>query len=103
MAKKGMHCPNTDGDIVGKSPPLNALDGVACFLFLVFLAVEAIADKQQYNFQTKKKEWMARSRAKAQNAAHQVYADGFCQSGLFSIVRKREFMQHVSISYMSSS
>ena len=107
MAKKGMHCPNTTGNIVGKSPPLNALDGVACLLFLMFLAVEAIADKQQYNFQTKKREWMARSRAKDADKNYNIshishteeYEDGFCQSGLFSVVRKREYM----LSYVSFS
>lgn len=66
---------------------LNAIDGVATFLFLFALVIESIADNQQYRFQNKKHALMS--------------TDGFCQSGLFAIVRKPNYAaeQLIWISY----
>ncbi|KAL7452970.1 hypothetical protein ACHAWC_004671 [Mediolabrus comicus] len=66
---------------------LNAIDGVATFLFLFALVIESIADNQQYRFQNKKHTLMT--------------TEGFYQGGLFSIVRKPNYAaeQLIWISY----
>ena len=60
-------------------------DIVLAGLFLFFLAIETVADNQQYEFQTEK------NRRKNNGVAMGTYADGFCQSGLFAIVRKPNY------------
>jgi len=112
MAMKGVHCRIGEGGdgvtIVGAPPPLNILDGVACFLFVVFLTMEAIADNQQYSFQNKKREWKSRVGTEGGGFASAIksisshttfkeYTDGYCQSGLFAIVRKPAYAAEQSI------
>lgn len=66
--------------------PLNVYDLVATILFLSCVAIEGIADNQQQAFQLKK--------YKLRNDAAPLegeYKDGFCQSGLFSVVRKPNY------------
>ncbi|KAL9179468.1 hypothetical protein ACHAXT_008758 [Thalassiosira profunda] len=104
-AVKGMHCPS-EGDPAGAPPPLNILDGVACSLVLLFLAIEAVADKQQYTFQSKKREWNALAsggtfanavKGATSQSSHKEFADGFYQSGLFAIVRKPNYAAEQAI------
>jgi len=68
--------------------PLNifGLDGLATVLMITFIVIELIADNQQYKFQTEK---YRQINAGVEREAD--YADGFCQSGLFAIVRKPNY------------
>jgi len=68
------------------------LDGIATILFLFFVGIEAIADKQQYTFQTEK---YRKIHAKEELTGE--YADGFCQSGLFGVLRKPNYAAEQSI------
>jgi len=61
-------------------------DFLTAVLFLAFVLIEAIADKQQYAFQTEKYR-----RKTAGEPLMGEYADGFKQTGLFSIVRKPNY------------
>lgn len=74
------------------SSELNVLDFTAAFLVLFFVVVESIADNQQYKFQTEKYR-----KINAKEPLTREYADGFCQSGLFSIVRKPNYAAEQSI------
>lgn len=68
------------------------LDGIATILFVLGLVVETVADNQQYRFQTEK------YRQIRENVPREgEYADGFCQSGLFAIVRKPNYAAEQSI------
>jgi len=72
------------------------LDGLATLLVIFFIAIETIADNQQYTFQTEK--------YRQKNAGVEMkgdYKDGFCQSGLFAYVRKPNYTaeQCIWISY----
>lgn len=82
--------------------PLNILDGIAAFLFVSAIVIEAVADNQQYIFQTRKYEWKATLQQPEGSFANAVrsiiskstekeFTDGFCQSGLFAIVRKPNY------------
>lgn len=68
------------------SSPLNAYDLIAVNLFLMMVFVESIADNQQYAFQTEKHRLMSEKKLLVGD-----YADGFCKSGLFSILRKPNY------------
>ena len=98
MAMKGIHCrTGEEGDIQGISPPLNVIDGIACFLFLAFLRLEAMADNLQYNFQTEKKKWKLITEKEDSDFATLVksltsysshlneYKNGFCKFMMFMI------------------
>lgn len=67
-------------------------DILTAILFLVFVVIEAITDRQQYDFQTEK--------YRRKNSGEPLtgeYADGFKQSGLFSIVRKPNYAAEQAI------
>jgi steroid 5-alpha reductase family enzyme len=49
---------NTASGRLTEQQPLNELDLVVAGLFLVFFLFEAIADEQQWIFQTKKHDWL---------------------------------------------
>lgn len=68
--------------------PLNLLgmDGLAAVLFVLSVAVETVADNQQYAFQTEKYRRIDRGEVLTGE-----YADGFCQSGLFALLRKPNY------------
>ena len=66
--------------------PLNVIDGFATTLFLLCVLTESIADNQQWAFQTEK-----RRRLSNGDDLDGDYACGFCQSGLFSVVRKPNY------------
>jgi steroid 5-alpha reductase family enzyme len=72
-----------------------ALNVMDAFLFIVILSliiVESLADNQQYIFQTEKYRQI-----NAGEELHGKYKDGFCQSGLFAIVRKPNYAAEQSI------
>jgi steroid 5-alpha reductase family enzyme len=86
-----MVAPSVVAHIVATSPncvdaPLNFYDFAATILVLLCVVTEGIADNQQYAFQTKK--YNLRNAGKPLEGD---YADGFNQSGLFSIVRKPNY------------
>jgi steroid 5-alpha reductase family enzyme len=82
----------TDPACVGNAAPLNLIDVLATILFMFFVVVESIADNQQLTFQTEKYRQI--------NAGQELkgeYKDGFCQSGLYSILRKPNYAAEQSI------
>lgn len=67
--------------------PLNAMDFMVAAVILFFIGVETLADNQQYTFQTEKyRQIDAGIQLKGE------YKDGFCQSGLFAILRKPNYI-----------
>ncbi|KAL7437253.1 hypothetical protein ACHAXM_005539 [Skeletonema potamos] len=93
MALKRTHCENDEG-LQASSSSLNALDGISTIIFLFALSIESMADNQQYQFQNKKAQRSAMAESKD-------LVEGFCQSGLFAIVRKPNYAaeQLIWISY----
>jgi steroid 5-alpha reductase family enzyme len=65
---------------------LNIWDAMATLLFLGFWMLEAIADNQQYAFQTEKYR-----RKKAGEPLENDFAHGYCQSGVYSYMRKPNY------------
>jgi steroid 5-alpha reductase family enzyme len=61
-------------------------------VFLAFVVIEAVADRQQYTFQTEKYR-----RKKHDEILTGEYADGFKQSGLFAVVRKPNYAAEQAI------
>jgi steroid 5-alpha reductase family enzyme len=72
--------------------PLHALDVVFALLFLGLLAVETVADQQQYEFQTEKH----RRRAAGEPLTGD-YARGFRTTGLFARARRPNFAAEQAI------
>lgn len=62
--------------------PLNAIDGLAATLFLLFLAGETIADEQQWRFHRRKQSALAREKEPESD---------FCRVGLFRFSRHPNF------------
>jgi len=85
-----MASPVASSDVALK---LNWMDGVASAIMLSFILIEAMADNQQYAFQTRKRDMQLSNRQPSEGE----YADGFCQSGLFSIVRKPNYAAEQAI------
>jgi steroid 5-alpha reductase family enzyme len=71
--------------------PLNFIDLVLALLFVVFVALEFIADQQQYDFQTEK----YRRINNGENLGE--YSHGFVNKGLWSIVRHPNYAMEQSI------
>ena len=67
---------------VGKDQPLGLFDYILAALFIGFVAIETIADQQQWNFQNEKK----RLKDSGQPLTGE-YADGFVRSGLWKFMR----------------
>ena len=88
----------TDPSCSMHAKPLNmfGLDGVATIMVITFIIIESIADNQQYAFQTEKYRQIENGLERKGE-----FADGFCQSGLFSVVRKPNYAseQMIWISY----
>ncbi len=82
-----------DGELTSSSSPLNIYDYVATFMVLALVVVESIADNQQYAFQTEK----YRRRTAGETLDEGDYANGFNQSGLFSVVRKPNYAAEQAI------
>ena len=113
MAMKRTHCENEQGNT------LNAIDKIAALIFLFALCIESMADDQQLQFQNRKRSNVifmnalsavsgagglasATKKIAAQTAENNKdVMDGFCQSGLFAIVRKPNYAveQLIWISY----
>lgn len=68
------------------SSSLNALDLVACLLYLGFVFLESVADDQQQKFQKEK-----HRRKAVGETLDGDYLQGFNRSGLFSILRKPNY------------
>jgi steroid 5-alpha reductase family enzyme len=73
------------------NPALNTIDYLLATLMILAVAVEFIADQQQYNFQTEK-----HRRIKAGEALG-AYEKGFVSSGLWGIVRHPNYAMEQSI------
>ena len=89
--------PSIVAHIVATSPacqavPIQAGDWIAAGLILVFVVIESVADNQQYAFQMKKLQLRKEGKKLTGD-----FADGFCQHGLFSIVRKPNYAAEQSI------
>jgi steroid 5-alpha reductase family enzyme len=72
--------------------PLRALDLALALLFLGLLAVETVADQQQYEFHTEKQ----RRRAAGEPLTGD-YARGFRTTGLFALARRPNFAAEQAI------
>lgn len=66
--------------------PFNGIDWIIAGLILFFVIIETLADNQQYAFQTEKYR-----RINSGIELEGEYKDGFCQSGLFAILRKPNY------------
>lgn len=76
----------------GKGSPLNAVDYLAAGLFLALVAMETVADQQQFNFQTEKYRRIA-----AKVPLTDGYARGFCDTGLWSKLRHPNYAAEQAI------
>lgn len=76
----------------GAEVPLNALDYFASGLMLSFIAIEFIADKQQYDYQTEKYR-----RINAGEKLEGDYAKGFVSKGLWAMVRHPNYAAEQSV------
>ena len=72
--------------------PLHAPDVVLALLFLVLLAIETVADQQQYEFQTEK-----HRRREAGEPLTGDFARGFRTTGLFALARRPNFAAEQAI------
>ncbi len=72
--------------------PLGAADAVLAVVFLALLAVETVADRQQWDFQTEKKRRQA-----AGGDIPEPWASGFVQSGLWARSRHPNYFAEQSI------
>ncbi|NUO00923.1 MAG: DUF1295 domain-containing protein [Saprospiraceae bacterium] len=66
----------------GEATEIGFFDGFLTVVFLALLAIETLADQQQYNFQTEKYR-----RIREGLPLEGDYADGFCKTGLWARVR----------------
>ena len=117
MAMKRTQCDDDKG--VETSSSLNAIDRIAALIFLFALCIESTADNQQLRFQNRKRANVVfmhslhsvsgtgnfasamKSIAAKATENNKELIDGFCQSGLFAIVRKPNYAaeQLIWISY----
>ena len=89
-----MKAVNCDGES-GEAPPLNWVDGLASTMLLFFVYIEARADNEQLDFQTRKQKWKEDKNASRRD--EKEFVDGFNQSGLFALVRKPNYAAEQSI------
>jgi steroid 5-alpha reductase family enzyme len=76
----------------GQARALGLLDVVAAVLMLGFIALETVADQQQWNFQREK-----RRRRQAGEPLTGDYAQGFCATGLWARVRHPNYAAEQAI------
>ena len=76
---------------VGDNSPLNWIDYLLSFLFVLFVLFEFIADNQQYVFQTEKHRRMKEGEALGD------YEKGFIDTGLWGIVRHPNYAMEQAI------
>jgi steroid 5-alpha reductase family enzyme len=72
---------------------LHTGDVLVTIAIVSLIVIESIADNQQYAFQTEK----YRLRSAGGKSLTGNYADGFCQSGLYSILRKPNYAAEQAI------
>lgn len=77
---------------IGGDQPLNWIDYLAAALVVFFVAIEFVADQQQYDFQTEK-----HRRIKAGEPLDGKYAKGFVGEGLWGMVRHPNYMAEQAI------
>ena len=83
---------------------INWLDWALVGAFLVFFAIEALADEQQWHFQTRKYAWLAEKRDQSLRAKS-AYGDeevdsfrrGFCCTGLFAYSRHPNYLGEITM------
>jgi steroid 5-alpha reductase family enzyme len=71
--------------------PLNYLDWILAFVYIICVAIEFIADQQQFNFQTEKHRRIKNGEPLGE------YKDGFVSKGLWSIVRHPNYTMEQTI------
>lgn len=71
--------------------PLNYLDWILAFVYTICVAIEFIADQQQYDFQTEKYRRIKNGEPLGE------YADGFVSKGLWAIVRHPNYTMEQTI------
>jgi steroid 5-alpha reductase family enzyme len=76
----------------GADTPLNLLDYTAAALMLGFLIIETVADQQQWTFQREKYRFI-----NAGQPLPEAYAKGFCDTGLWGIVRHPNYAAEQAI------
>ncbi len=76
---------------VGDNSPLNWIDYLLSFLFVLFVLLEFVADNQQYVFQTEKHRRMKEGEALGD------YEKGFIDTGLWGIVRHPNYAMEQAI------
>lgn len=80
----------------------NTLDIVMTILFFFFYSIEAVADEQQWNFQTKKYEWLAEQKSgvvksKFTNEQIEDFKRGFLVKGLFKYSRHPNYFGDICL------
>lgn len=77
------------------------LDGVAALLVVFFVFVEGVADNQQWYFRREKMRLRESGGVGGTKNVEGEFADGFCRSGLFAVVRKPNYTaeQAIWVSY----
>ena len=78
----------------GKEHPINGIDIAAASCFLSHLYLEYVADNQMFDFQTDK---YANKRNNIQAVKGSEEADGFIQSGMWSISRHPNYYSEVTL------
>lgn len=79
---------NTASNRFIEQQPLNILDLAVAALFVIFLLFEVIADEQQWQFQTKKHDWLANQDSTKYSAEEvEDFKRGFIVKGLFKYSR----------------
>lgn len=76
---------------VGSKTPLNYIDFLLAFSYVVCVAVEFVADKQQFVFQTEKQRRLAAGEALGE------YQKGFVHTGLWGVVRHPNYAMEQAI------
>lgn len=72
--------------------PLNVLDGIVTFVYIIFFMIEAIADEQQWNFQSNKHKWLKEQKSGVNTTKYtkeeiEDFKRGFLVKGLFRYSR----------------
>ena len=81
-----------------RNDPFNHLDLLLTILFVIALAIETIADEQQWNYQYEKKQWLLTSKVtKGCMFTQHDFKRGFVAHGLWKYSRHPNFFAEMSI------